>query len=207
MSTRDYNQTMTEAVAVFHDIARLQDAVDELLTRGFDHAELSILSSREDMLDRLARRRITVSHLEDDPAAPRSSFIPEESYGDAEGAILAILVYLAAMLGIVVAASAGGSLFTISASAVAAGASGGLFGLTLAALFRRTRSRKIFGLLEHGGLLLWVRTHNSHNEQLALEILQRHSAEDVHLHQIPDPPRCRLGIPTRRPALSFGRAA
>ena len=41
------NETLTEAVAVFHDGAQLQDAVDELLSSGFNQAELSLLASED----------------------------------------------------------------------------------------------------------------------------------------------------------------
>jgi hypothetical protein len=39
--------------------------------------------------------------------------------------------------------------------------------------------------LDHGGMLLWVRTWDSEKEKNALEILQKHSGRDVHLHALP----------------------
>jgi hypothetical protein len=39
--------------------------------------------------------------------------------------------------------------------------------------------------LDRGGILLWVRTSDSVAEEAALSILKRHSAHDVHLHDIP----------------------
>lgn len=47
MPEQRYDETRTEAVAVFHDAGSLQDAVDDLLTRGFDHAELSVLANEQ----------------------------------------------------------------------------------------------------------------------------------------------------------------
>ena len=58
--------------------------------------------------------------------------------------------------------------------------------------------------LHHGGLLLWVRTHDARHEQLALEILDRHGGRDVHLHTLPAPSAPTPPIPTRQPLL-FGR--
>ena len=39
--------------------------------------------------------------------------------------------------------------------------------------------------LDHGGLLLWVRTPDAAAERRALEVLTRHSAHDVHIHELP----------------------
>lgn len=47
MQEEEYNATFTEAVAVFHDAQSLQATIDELLSEGFDHAELSVLASEQ----------------------------------------------------------------------------------------------------------------------------------------------------------------
>ena len=39
--------------------------------------------------------------------------------------------------------------------------------------------------LDKGGLLLWVRIADASHEQKALEILNRHGGEDVHVHDLP----------------------
>jgi len=41
--------------------------------------------------------------------------------------------------------------------------------------------------LDHGGLLLWVRTWNAKDEKRASEILAKHSGRDVHVHTLPVP--------------------
>ena len=40
--------------------------------------------------------------------------------------------------------------------------------------------------LDHGGLLLWVRTTDPDHEEHAMTILKRNGAEDVHVHDLPD---------------------
>ena len=39
--------------------------------------------------------------------------------------------------------------------------------------------------MDHGGLLLWVRTRDAEKEKSATEILKKHSSRDVHLHASP----------------------
>ena len=39
--------------------------------------------------------------------------------------------------------------------------------------------------IDHGGLLLWVRTRDEDHEKRAVDILKKHSGKDVHLHDIP----------------------
>lgn len=41
--------------------------------------------------------------------------------------------------------------------------------------------------LDRGGLLLWVRTPDEEQERKAVKILKRHSADDIHLHDLPEP--------------------
>jgi hypothetical protein len=49
------------------------------------------------------------------------------------------------------------------------------------------RAHHIQEQLEHGGLLLWVRAWNEDDEERAVEILSRHSGQDVHVHSLPAP--------------------
>jgi hypothetical protein len=55
--------------------------------------------------------------------------------------------------------------------------------------------------LNHGGLLLWVRTCDAEHEHKALEILRCHLAEDVHLHEIPQRACKESDIPRERPRI------
>jgi hypothetical protein len=45
--------TIREAVGVFHDPASLQEAIDELLSSGFDRAELSLLAGEHAVEEKL----------------------------------------------------------------------------------------------------------------------------------------------------------
>lgn len=202
----DPGQTATnsEAVAVFSDRASLEAAIDDLLTHGFDHAELSVLASEGAIKAHLGHGYLSTSELEDDPDVPRTSYIPDESLGDAQGAIIGAAAYLPAIIGSLAVISSGGTLLGAVAVAAIAGGAGAVAGTGLARLVGKRHAEQIREHLAHGGLLLWVRTHDSDHEKKALDILRRHGGNDVRLHVLPPAKLKVSNVPVRRPLISFG---
>ena len=64
--------TIREAVGVFKDAGKMEDAVEELEESGFDRAEISLLASDDTVRQKLGHRFYDAKSLEDDPAVPRS---------------------------------------------------------------------------------------------------------------------------------------
>jgi hypothetical protein len=174
-----------EAVAVFDDGETLQSAIDELESAGFDRAEISLLAEEETVVEKLGHRYRKAEELEDDPKVPRTAFVSTESIGDAEGGLIGGLLYVGALAAAGAVVASGGALLTVIASAVLAGGSGAAIGAVLARLIDRHHADYLQKQLDHGGLLLWVRTWDAIHEARAVEILRRHSAHDVHVHAIP----------------------
>lgn len=203
--TETYNRTETEAVAVFHDVAKLQDAIDDLLVQNFDHAELSILAAEKTIRAKLGHGYGQTSEMEDDPDAPRISYVPNESLGNAQGGLVAVASYFPAVIGGLAVVGSGGTVLAAAAAAAAAGGAGAVIGAYFARMIGTRYSRLLQEQIDHGGIVLWVRTHDADHEQRALETLRRHAGDDVHLH-VPQEPRIKSTvIPTRQPLLSFGR--
>jgi len=50
---RAEDTTVCEAVGVFHDVAALERAIDELLMEGFDRASLSLIASESNIEEKL----------------------------------------------------------------------------------------------------------------------------------------------------------
>ena len=69
--------------------------------------------------------------------------------------------------------------------AALAGGAGGLIGGILAKLIGDRHAHHLQEQLEHGGMLLWVRTRDAAHEQRAINVLKKHSGRDVHVHAIP----------------------
>jgi hypothetical protein len=194
-----YSSNMTEAVAVFHDVETFQSAIDELLLAGFDHADINVLAQEDTIASKLGPAYASTAKFEDDPEAPRIANIPNETIGNAEGAVIGAGVYVPAMFGSLAVAASGGTLLGVFAAAAIAGGAGGMLGAALARFIGHEHAKHLDQHLQHGGLLLWVRTRDADREQQALEILRRHSAHDVHLHQIPERACKESDVPRDRP--------
>lgn len=176
--------TIREAVAYFESPEPLQEAIDELLSSGFHRAELSLLASEQAVEEKLGHSYKRVMELEDDPKVARCCYISTESIGDAEGALIGGPLYVAAgaTLGVIVAS--GGTMAAAIIGAALAGGAGGVIGSILAKLVGDRHAHHIQEQLEHGGLLLWVRTRDDVHEKRALDILNKHSGHGVHVHDI-----------------------
>ena len=179
--------TSSEAVAVFDSASTLQNAIDELLVSGFDRADLSLLASERAVVEKLGHMYEKVSELEDDPSVPRKAYVSIESVGDARGGLVGGLMYVGAVIATGAAVASGGTLAGVIATAVMAGGAGGLIGSVLADIVGNSHADRIQEQLEHGGLLLWVRTRDKGHGERAMRILSDHSGRDVHLHVLPKP--------------------
>jgi hypothetical protein len=178
-------QGVREAVGVFDSAEKLQEAIDELMTSGFDRAELSLLASEKAVEEKLGHKYKKASELEDDPSIPRTVYISTESRGGAEGGLIGGLMYVGGVAAVGAVVASGGTLAAVIAAAALAGGAGALVGSLLAKWIGDHHARYIQEQLDHGGLLLWVRTWDKAQEKRAIEILARHSGRDVHIHTLP----------------------
>ena len=193
------DSTNTEAVAVFHDVPSFQAAIDDLLLAGFDHGDINVLAHEATVKSELGREYQSTAEFEDNPEAPRIGFVPEETIGGAEGAVIGAGVYVPAIAGSLAVAASGGTLLGAFAAAAIAGGAGGLIGAALARWIGNEHAKHLEQHLSRGGLLLWVRTRDGAREEKALAILRRHSAEDVHRHELPERAGKESDIPRERP--------
>jgi hypothetical protein len=185
MSVEQEAYTVREAVGVFNHPEDLQSAIDELLSSGFDRAELSLLASEHVVEQKLGHRYEKVSLLADDPTIPRAAYVSSEAIGGAEGGLIGGLMYVgaAATAGAIVAS--GGTLATAIAATALAGGAGGLIGSILAKWVGDHHAGYLQEQMNHGGLLLWVRTWAAEDEKRAVGILKKHSANGAHVHTLP----------------------
>jgi hypothetical protein len=174
-----------EAVALFRDESALQAAIDELLSSGFDRAELSLLATEKTLRSTFGDRFKTSAEIEDVEGVPRSCYISPESRGDAEGGLIGGLLYVGAVAATGSVILSGGGLAAAIAAAVIGGGASGLVGSVLAGTIEGVHALNVRDHLRHGGLLLWVRTRTPEDEKRATAILRRHSGRDVHVHGLP----------------------
>jgi len=182
MSAERREAVVTEAVAVFEGVRDLDAAVEELRQAGFKRSDISLLATEDAVARKLGHRYERVEELEDDPEAPRTAYKTRASVGDSEAVIVGSLTYLPAVVAAgTVVASAGVVAAAVTGTAIA----GALIGTVLARWLDQHQAEHLQEQLDRGGLLLWVRTPDEDAQRRALEILRRHSAHDVHIHQLP----------------------
>ena len=184
MTGQRHHTTDTEAVALFHDVKSLQAAIDELLTSGFDQGCLSVLGNEKAIEDKLGHSYGSTRDLEDNPNVPRATWVPDESIV-AEAASIGTPAYLSAFIGSLMVFASGGTLLGGVAIAAVAGGAGATVGTALAGIVGHEHAKHLNEQLDRGGLLLWVRTRDVEAETKALDVLRRHSGQDVHLHPVP----------------------
>jgi hypothetical protein len=174
--------TVNEAVAVFHDVSALDAAVDDLRKAGFRRGDISLLATEDAVERKLGHRYERIEELEDDPDAPRVVYKTRSSVGESEDLIIGSMTYLPAVVAAgTVVATAGVVAAAVTGTAIA----GALIGTVLAHWLDRQQAEWLQEQLDHGGLLLWVRTPDAEAEQKAMAVLRRHSAHDVHIHRLP----------------------
>ena len=178
-------ETVHEAVGVFNDVDNLQAAWDELQSHGFMRHEISVLANDKTVGKKLHHIYKRVEEAEDDPAAPRTIFVPLESIGDAEGALIGTPLYIAGTATAAIVVASGGTLLSAILAATATGAVGATIGGVLASFVAKHHADYIQEQIDHGGLLLWVHLRSPDLEEKAKEILTKHTAHDVHIHEIP----------------------
>ena len=186
MAAIEQTDGIREAVAFFESAEALQGAIDELMSSGFDRAELSLLASEKAVEEKLGHKYRRVAELEDNPKAARCCYVSDESVGDAQGALVGGPLYIAATATAGMIVASGGTMAAAILGAALAGGAGGVIGGILAKLVGDQHAHHLQEQLEHGGLMLWVRTRDALHERRAIEILKKQSGRDVHVHGIPD---------------------
>lgn len=180
------NNQAREAVAISHSVSDMEASIDELLSNGFDRAEISLLASEETVRQKFGAEPKSTRELEDNPEAPFVPYLARESFGSLEGYAIGLPLYVGAIVGFVPVLASGGAIAAAIAAAAAAGGGGMAIGGILAYLIGKHHADFLEHQLEHGGILLWVRTRDETHEKRAVEILKRHSGDDVHVHGLPD---------------------
>ena len=176
-----------EAVGVFPDKTALEAAIDELLIEGFNRRELSLLASATAAERKLGLARKAPEDLADDPSALRTDYFCPEALGGAEGALVGGFTYVPAAGALWVASAVGGTTVVAAVATAATGGVGLLVGAGLAYWLSHRHSSYVQEQIDKGGLLLWVRTRTPELETKAVEILEKHKAHNVHVHDASRP--------------------
>ncbi|HUN49304.1 MAG TPA: hypothetical protein VMU85_22410 [Stellaceae bacterium] len=174
-----------EAVGVFHDARSFEAAADDLLIMGFDRSLLSLMASVETVERELGHLRASAAGIADDPLVPRVAFFGSRSRTVLRDALAAGLIYAGATAAAGVVVASGGTVGAAIAAAAVLGGAGGTLGLAFGRALQTRHGRYLAQQIEHGGILLWVRTLTPDWERRAVETLERHGAAGIHVHDLP----------------------
>jgi hypothetical protein len=180
--TPEQRGALREVVGVFDDIDKLQSAIDELLTDGFDQATISVLAPQTVVREALGDQSLSAEKLSETPATPHGAYIDPEARNEAKAGLIGALFYIGAVGGAGMALAAGGALGAAIAAALVLGGGGGLIGATLAQLIGSAEATWVKAQMAHGGLLLWARVWNEAKERTAIDIVSRNGGQDIHAH-------------------------
>lgn len=179
----EQNQPAREVVAIFHTAADLQAAIDDLLSAGFDRAELSLLASAQTVEKKLGHAYRKTNDIADHPDIPRSAYVSTEAIGGAEGGLIGGLVYVGAIVAAGAVVVSEGPLAAAFAAAVVAGGAGGFIGSLLARVVGHHHAKYLQEQLDKGGLLLWVHARDADHEVRSIVILRTHCGDNVHARE------------------------
>lgn len=156
---------VTEVVGRFSERAPFMAAVKDLLAAGFEHADLSVLDTHESI---------------------SAAGSPGEAWQETLAGLAGEINYVGPITAAGLIGIATGPLGAAVSAAVAAGFTGAALAELLAKVRATPHTESFARALESGALLLWVRVEGVSRENMAREILTRHSAADVHLHTRPE---------------------
>lgn len=156
--------TVVEVVGRFSGKEPFTAAVEELLAQGFPASDLSVLDTHESL---------------------SASGTPGEAWQEWLSGLVGEVNYVGPIAAAGMIALATGPVGAAISAAVAAGLTGAA-AVDLLATVRATAHTESFArALEAGAVLLWVRAEDSDRQDRAAEILRRHGAADVHVHERP----------------------
>lgn len=174
-----------EVTGVFHSKKALELAAQDLLIAGVDRADIDVSASSDELGRRLNYQAVPPADLADLPSAPRQPFTGRDDLVTAEAVA-------GSVAGCAVAVIVAAMLVAWDLSPLLIGIVAVLCGLATAgvAVFRvrrrllRERYLGLENIAEWNGLVMWVRVRSPEMEAAAQELLVRHGAAAVHIHEI-----------------------
>lgn len=104
---------------------------------------MSFLASREAIEQKLGHGYQSVRELEGDAEVPTVAYVSTESIGEAEGAVVDVLIYVGAVATAGIIIASGGTMVAAIAAAAVAGIGGGALGALLGRSIDRTHFKRL----------------------------------------------------------------
>ncbi len=155
------NTKIQELVGIFHNRMRLENAIEDLVALGFEHSEMSILSSHE-----------TIEVVEPAGKTLKEIFLP----------FLSELKYDGPLVSAGLIALSSGPTAALLAGLVAASVGGVVVREIISEITAAPHTEYFERALEAGSLILWVVVETPDREAAARTVFVNHGAENIHIH-------------------------
>lgn len=176
--------TIREAVALFDEPERLEQAVSDLRSHGFDHADLSLLAPEALGEHPIASAR----QLAADPSTPRAEPATDTDIRQERVLATGMAATIAGFAAAGFTVATGGVLAAVIAAGALAAGGAAAIGTIVGRKLGEEAARSLDAQLARGGVLLWVHVPDAPHERTAVDILRRHSTQ-VEVHEYPADPR------------------
>jgi hypothetical protein len=172
-----------EVAGVFGSRDVLDAAVSNLLSSGFDRADIDIVVGTE-ARRKLGGAEVAVEELPEVPAIPRQPVIAREDLVLVSSLAVAILIFAGAAVAAWLVVGSGGELRWAVVAAIVGAIAAAVVGAQISRAFAHKQIRELKAQLVAAELVLLVRVRSPGEEEKAEQILLGHGAEAVRPHEI-----------------------
>lgn len=172
-----------EVAGILRSRDTLDAAVGDLLSSGFDRADLDVVVGTE-ARRRLGGAEVPAEEIPEVPGVPRQPVIAREDLVLVFSLVLAVVVFAAAAAAAWLVVASGGELVWAGVAAVVSAVAATALGAQLARIFTRKQIRELEAQLIEREIVLLVRVRSPEEEAKAAHILQDHGAQAVRAHEI-----------------------
>jgi hypothetical protein len=176
---------LREAVAHFSDPMKLEAAISDLQSHGFDRADISFVAHAGLMGEKPATAGQPADAVADDPAAPREAPVESTDMRQGRALVTSMSSVIAVFAAAGFAVATGGTAALAAGVAAAAGIGVGAASAAIGKKMGDDRRQYMEDQLDDGGVLVWVRTRDAAAEARAVAILRDAGGLDAHLHDVP----------------------
>lgn len=173
-----------EVVGAFRSADWLEDAITELASKGWDKSEMSLLAQDGVFQPGIPDHGHDMQQTADEAEVKRSPVVEEEDVRQGRTLATSLAAVIAAFAASGATILTGGGALAAVIGAAAAGGGAGAAVNTIGRWISGSRSDFLRDQIDQGGILLWVKVQGVEQEALASDILRRHGATDVHVHEI-----------------------
>jgi hypothetical protein len=172
-----------EVAGVFRSRDVLDAAVGDLLSSGFDRADLDVVVGAE-ARRRLGGAAVPAEEIPEVPGVPRQPVVAREDIVLVSSLVLAVLVFAAAAVAAWLVVASGGELMWAGVAAAVGAVAAAALGAQLTRIFTRKHIRALEAQLTERELVLLVRVRSPDEEAKAEQILLGHGASAVRPHEV-----------------------